>query len=155
MALSKEENKKLDILRSNIKTIRLLGRYTVREFSDLCYVSPQTITNWESKNNLMWKNYHCTIMVLLRIMNNNPPTDKFNKMVSYILLGYNDAEYKENLSKIEILAQAYKGGADDKTIDFLYSKLQLDLINEEYLYKDTDIYIPNILKHLVNKWLQQ
>ena len=48
------------------------------------------------------------------------------KLILYILFGYRDPNYKENIEKIRIIAQAYKGGANQQSIEMLYSALRLD-----------------------------
>ena len=119
-------DKMVEVAKENIRAIRLICKYSVRKFAKICKVCPQTVSNWENKNIFKYRNYWPTVLSLLLDLEMNPPDDKSVKLILYILFGYHDPNYKENIDKIRIIAQAYKGGANQQSIEMLYSALRLD-----------------------------
>jgi DNA-binding transcriptional regulator YiaG len=144
-----DTEKMLEVAKKNIKTIRLLCKYSVRKFAQVCHVCPQTVSNWENKDAFKQKNYWCTVISLLLEIKLNPPTGNCVKLVSYILFGYNDINYKENVEKIGIIAQAYKGGADQESIEMLCSALCLDPNACLNLTKDPTM--PSLIKFMIQE----
>ena len=123
-----DKNKMVEVVKENIQTIRFLyNGCSIRKFAKICNVCPQTVSNWENKNTFKYRNYWPTVLSLLLNKEMNPlDDDKSVKLILYILFGYHDPNYKENIEKIRIIAQAYKGGANQQSIEMLYSALQLD-----------------------------
>ena len=145
-----DTEKMLEVAKKNIKTIRLLCKYSVRKFAQVCHVSPQTISNWENKSSFKFKHYWPTVLLLLSDLEINPPDDdRCAKLITYILFGYRDINYKENVEKIGIIAQAYKGGADQESIEMLCSALCLDPNACLNLTKDPTM--PSLIKFMIQE----
>ena len=118
-------------LQQNLSTIRNLGGWSIREFADMCKVSPQTISNWESKdskNPINLGNYWLIVAALGTEMSKRGDDDIFTKLVSYILSGdTNEQQYEENTKKIATLGQTAKGGASSEVISGLVGALGVTL----------------------------
>jgi len=144
-----DTNKMVKVAKDNIKLIRLICKYSIRKFAEICKVCPQTVSNWE-KGSFKFKHYWSTVLLLLSDLEMNPPDDdRCVKLITYILFGYNDFNYKENIEKIKIIAQAYKGGANQQSIEMLYSALCLDPNVCLDLTKDPTI--PSFIKFMILK----
>lgn len=137
----------LNGLSSNIKNIRLLGRYSTREFADLCGVSPQTVSNWENTG-VRWQTFWGLVICIERMFLKNP-SPVFESLVTYIILSYKHEDYKENCKKIEAVAMATKGGASDEELLNLYHTLELDDLKVEKEIIKLPAGIANIIKEAV------
>lgn len=123
---------KLNALSANIRNIRYLGRYSLREFAEVFSVSPQTVSNWE-KGGIRWLSFYGIIERIGREMTHNT-SPVFDPLVSYIILNYKDEDYKEKCKLIEVVAFATKGGASDEELLDLCKDLNLDKIEVERNY---------------------
>jgi transcriptional regulator with XRE-family HTH domain len=120
---------KLNGLSKNIRNIRYLGRYSLREFAEVFRVAPQTVANWE-KGRMRWISFWGIIERIGREMKYNP-SPVFEPLVSYIICEYKDPDYESNCKNIEIVAMATKGGASDEEVLELYKALGLDKLSED------------------------
>jgi transcriptional regulator with XRE-family HTH domain len=119
----------LNGLSKNIRNIRYLGRYSLREFSEIFRVSPQTVANWE-KGGIRWPTFWGIVTCIGREMKYNS-SPVFEPLVSYIICEYSDPDYESNCKNIEIVAMATKGGASDEEVLELYKALGLDKLSED------------------------
>lgn len=122
----------LNGLSKNIKSIRYLGRYSLREFANICRVSPQTVANWE-KGGVRWAAFFGIVACIGREMKHNT-SPVFEPLVSYIILNYKNEDYKEKCKLIEAIAFATKGGASDEELLDLCKDLNLDKLKIERNY---------------------
>lgn len=127
MAISENDKAMIKRLQDNLSTIRNLGGWSIREFADMCNVSPQTISNWEAKdssNPMYMGNYWMIVAALGAEMTKRGDDDVFTKLVTYILSGEdNEKSYEENTKKIATLGQTAKGGASSEVIGALAATL--------------------------------
>ena len=129
MAISEKDKAMIMRLQDNLSSIRNLGGWSIREFADLCNVSPQTVSNWESKNSsntINLGNYWQIVATLGAEMAKRGDSDIFTKLVTYILSGDdNEKQYEENTKKIATLGQTSKGGASSEVLNALAPALGL------------------------------
>ena len=123
---------KLNGLSKNIRNIRYLGRYSLREFAEVFRVSPQTVANWE-KGGIRWLSFWGIVERIGREMTHNS-SPVFEPLVSYIILNYKDEDYKEKCKLIEVVAFATNGGASDEELLKLCKDLNLDKLKVERDY---------------------
>lgn len=135
-------------MRDNLKLIRLLSDESIRNFAELCSVSPQTISNWEKKRSgFNSGNYFQILFPLMKRMVREPKdTDNF---IIYILCNYEDKEYEINIKNISIIVSAKKGGAEDKTIKEMMQLFGLDKIK----VNQATVTIPNYLGNMISDYL--
>ena len=117
----------LNGLSKNIRNIRYLGRYSLREFAEVFRVSPQTVANWE-KGGVRWPTFWGIVTCIGREMKYNT-SPVFEPLVSYIICEYKDPDYESNCKTIEVVAMATKGGASDEEVLDLYKTLNLDKLS--------------------------
>ncbi len=132
MAISEKDTAMIMRLQENLGTIRNLGGWSIREFAEMCNVSPQTVSNWESKdskNPINLGNYWLIVASLGAEMAKRGDDDIFTKLVTYILSGDpNEKQYKENVEKIATLGLTAKGGASSELIGNLVKTLGIVFI---------------------------
>ena len=114
MAMTEHDKKMVKRHQDNLIMIRKLGGWTVRDFSDKCNVSPQTISNWEaysSQKLMSMGNYWMVIAALGVEMAKRGDHDPFSRIVSTILDRPDDSDITDDEKKqMELISCAVMGG---------------------------------------------
>ena len=133
MAMTENDMKMVAKLQKNLPAIRKLGGWTVREFADKCNVSPQTILNWEADpskkiyKEMTMGHYWMVIAALGSEMTKRGNEDIFTKAVTILLSDSVDEEQQTEAElKINGIASAIKGGANEETVSMLIDNMKLN-----------------------------
>ncbi|GEM_PF-4250569 len=133
MAMTENDIKMVNRLQKNLSAIRKLAGWTVREFADRCNVSPQTILNWEADTSkktykeITMGHYWMIISAIGAEMSHRGDADLFTKAVNILLSESADEKVQaENELKINGIANAIKGGANEETIETMVDSMQLN-----------------------------
>lgn len=125
MAIKNDKEHQIELLQTNLQTIRKIAGWTIEDFGDRLGVSKQTISNLENAKTQMSLIQYIAIRAILDYEIEEHPENEVLAKTIHLLLdeeeNLSEEDYEKVKQAIDTVAAAKSGGADETMLSSLFT----------------------------------
>ena len=125
MAIKNDKEHQIELLQTNLQTIRKIAGWTIEDFGDRLGVSKQTISNLENAKTQMSLIQYIAIRAILDYEIEEHPENEVLAKTIHLLLdeeeNLSEEDYEKVKQAIDTVAAAASGGADETMLSSLFT----------------------------------
>lgn len=125
MAIKNDKEHQIELLQTNLQTIRKIAGWTIEDFGDRLGVSKQTISNLENAKTQMSLIQYIAIRAILDYEIEEHPENEVLAKTIHLLLdeeeNLSEEDYEKVKQAIDTVAVAKYGGADETMLSSLFT----------------------------------